>query len=78
LLDLLFARTPVAGDVDLDVLADSTSGLSGSDLKRMRDEIGIKALSRAVKEGQEAEALAISAVDFEAWLQQRKTAVGPQ
>jgi transitional endoplasmic reticulum ATPase len=47
LLQVLCRNVQIGTDVDLKALAARTEGLSGADLKRLRDAAGMKALSRA-------------------------------
>jgi len=49
LLKVLCKDVTIADDVDLKVIATSTEGMSGADLKRLRDSAGMKALSRAAR-----------------------------
>ena len=46
LLRNLFASVRLAGDVDFEELTRATDGMSGADLKRLRDEAGLTALER--------------------------------
>jgi SpoVK/Ycf46/Vps4 family AAA+-type ATPase len=77
LLELLFAKTPLADDVDVAGLASETEGLSGADLKRMRDEVGLKALSSGVRAGRGPDELVVTSVHLNDWLKQRRKAVSP-
>ena len=69
LLRKLLAGSSVAPDVDLRELALATEGMSGADLKRLRDLAGMKTLTRATRSGGEDEAVRISAADLTAALQ---------
>ena len=51
LLKVLCKDVTLADDVDLKTIATSTEGMSGADLKRLRDSAGMKALSRAAGAG---------------------------
>ena len=51
LLKLLCRGVKLSRGVDLGELAEETDGLSGADLKRLRDTAGMKALSRATANG---------------------------
>jgi transitional endoplasmic reticulum ATPase len=77
LLDLLFTRVRHGGDVDLDELARATGGMSGADLKRLRDEVGIKALGRGLREGTSPKDIVVSAEDFYESLHERRAALIP-
>ncbi|MDQ4024459.1 MAG: hypothetical protein M3217_03055, partial [Actinomycetota bacterium] len=55
LLRRLLAATALAPDADLRELASATEGLSGADLKRLRDLAGMKALGRASRNGDPGE-----------------------
>ncbi|MGH2752875.1 MAG: AAA family ATPase, partial [Actinomycetota bacterium] len=56
LLDVLLRHVKLAADVDLDELAESSERLSGADLKRIRDQAGMKALGRVARASDGAEA----------------------
>ena len=56
LLRLLLSGAAVAADVDLRELASSTEGMSGADLKRLRDLAGMRALTRAARASSASEA----------------------
>ena len=68
LLRRLLAATSVAPDVDLRELAVATEGMSGADLKRLRDLAGMKTLARATRDGGEAAGIRITADDLGAAL----------
>ncbi|MGH9195015.1 MAG: hypothetical protein ACRD1T_04660, partial [Acidimicrobiia bacterium] len=52
-------------DVDLKAIAQATEGMSGADLKRLRDAAGMKALSRAAGRGKKVpKRVAVSMVDI--------------
>lgn len=70
LLDVHCRDVSLGADVDLRRLATETEGLSGADIKRLRDVAGMKALSRATRSrngGQQD--VAILMTDFEAALE---------
>ncbi|MDQ3916586.1 MAG: AAA family ATPase [Actinomycetota bacterium] len=69
LLRGLLAGTSVAPDVDLRELAVATEGLSGADLKRLRDLAGMKALGRASRGGAGGEDVRLTGDDLTAALQ---------
>lgn len=69
LLRKLLASTSVAPDVDLRELALATEGMSGADLKRLRDLAGMKTLTRASRAGGEAGSIRITAEDLTSALQ---------
>lgn len=69
LLRRLLASASVAPDVDLRELALATEGLSGADLKRLRDLAGMKTLTRASREGADAATVRITGDDLGAALQ---------
>ena len=78
LLDKLFARVHRSDDVDLEELARATDGMTGADLKRMRDEVGIKALSRGLQGGDRAPShIEVNAQDFYETLHERRAALIP-
>ncbi|MFN2586923.1 MAG: AAA family ATPase [Actinomycetota bacterium] len=68
LLRVLLAGTNLAPDVDLRELAVATEGMSGADLKRLRDLAGMKALGRASRVG-DAGDLRLTAGDLTTALQ---------
>lgn len=69
LLRHLLAATSVASDVDLRELALATEGMSGADLKRLRDLAGMKTLSRGSRGGGEPAGARITADDLTTALQ---------
>ena len=77
LLGKLLAKVRLDPGVDLDELAQVSEGMSGADLKRLRDEVGIKALSRGLRDDESPESVAIGMDDFYASLHERKAALIP-
>jgi transitional endoplasmic reticulum ATPase len=69
LLRLLLAATNVAPDVDLRELALATEGMSGADLKRLRDLAGMKTLTRAARTPDDPSSVRITAGDLTSALQ---------
>lgn len=59
-------------DVDLKKIAAQTEGMSGADLKRMRDAAGMKALNRLAKDNNDAATVSISMADLQAALESQK------
>jgi transitional endoplasmic reticulum ATPase len=72
LLQVLCRNVKVAPDVDLKLLAGRTEGMSGAELKRLRDAAGMKALSRASRGGP-SEAVAVTMDDLTNALQELRT-----
>ena len=73
LLKVLCREVNVAKDVDLKALATATEGMSGADLKRLRDAAGMKALSRAAKARDKKKAKAeVTNDDFTAALEAQR------
>lgn len=70
LLKVLCRDVSLAKDVDLRRLTTQTEGMSGADLKRMRDAAGMKALSRVTKD--KGERPEITKADFEAALRAQR------
>jgi transitional endoplasmic reticulum ATPase len=70
ILRLLCKNVKLSSDVNLRTLAGATDGLSGADLKRIRDAAGMKALNRAAKgrAGGERRKAAITMADLRAAL----------
>jgi transitional endoplasmic reticulum ATPase len=68
LLQLLCKGTGLSTDVDLKRLGGLTDGMSGADLKRLRDAAGMMALTRAARGGR-GRGAAIEMGDFTAALQ---------
>jgi transitional endoplasmic reticulum ATPase len=76
LLELLCRGVRIASDVDLGEVADLAEGLSGADLKAIRNTAGMKALTRAARTNNTAEA-AVGRGDFVAALTERGMLVTP-
>jgi transitional endoplasmic reticulum ATPase len=72
LLRVLCRNVKVAPDVDLKALATRTEGMSGADLKRLRDSAGMKALSRTTRGGP-SEPVAVTASDLVSALHELRT-----
>jgi SpoVK/Ycf46/Vps4 family AAA+-type ATPase len=72
LLDGLFRSVRLALDVDLDAVAAATAGMSGADLKSLRDAVGMKALSLALRRGARIEDVEVAADSFTACLEERR------
>lgn len=70
LLEVLCRDVRLADDVVLDDIAAQADGMSGADLKSLRNAAGMKALTRAARGGDTAGA-AVSQADFAAALAQR-------
>lgn len=64
LLQVLSRDVNLGADVDLEALAEETHGLSGADIKRLRDQAGMKALSRAARSDVGVAEVAISMTDL--------------
>jgi transitional endoplasmic reticulum ATPase len=69
LLRSLLSGTSLAPDVDLRELAVATEGMSGADLKRLRDLAGMKTLGRAARADDVAADVRITGDDLVAALQ---------
>ena len=69
LLRGLLSGTSIAPDVDLRELAVATEGMSGADLKRLRDLAGMRTLTRASRAGSDAERVRITSHDLASALQ---------
>ncbi len=76
LLELVTRGVKLASDVDLGELAEMTEGLSGADLKGIRNAAGMKALTRAASGGRTGEA-AVAGEDFLAALAERGVVLTP-
>ncbi|MDQ1712080.1 MAG: transitional endoplasmic reticulum ATPase [Frankiaceae bacterium] len=73
LLQLLCRDVTLAKAVNLRTLTNATEGMSGSDLRRLRDAAGRKALSRAAKSGKPDAAVNVTMADFQAALDAQRT-----
>jgi transitional endoplasmic reticulum ATPase len=78
ILSVHLENTPLAGDVDLDALAESCPGFVGADLAAVAREAALAAVARAAAQaggldGVRAEALTVTAADLDA----ARAAVGP-
>ncbi|HEY7875605.1 MAG TPA: AAA family ATPase [Actinomycetota bacterium] len=69
MLQVLCRNVSLAPDVDLRSLAGKTEGMSGADLKRLRDAAGMKALTRAAR-GPGAEPAMITMADLSVALEE--------
>ena len=76
LLDLVTQGVRLAATVDLGELAEMTEGMSGADLKAIRNAAGMKALTRAARDGVASEA-AVDREDFLAALAERGVVLTP-
>jgi len=76
LLELVTKGVKLADDVDLGELAEMTEGMSGADLKGVRNAAGMKALTRAARGGSAGEA-AVAGDDFLAALAERGVVLTP-
>jgi len=72
LLQVLCRDMRLAKSVNLRTLTQSTEGMSGADLKRLRDAAGRKALARAAKSGQAPASTAVTMADFTSALDARR------
>jgi transitional endoplasmic reticulum ATPase len=73
LLQFLCRDVRVAADVNLRALAAATGGMSGGDLRRLRDTAGMKALGRVAASGvRDGDEVAISMADFRAALSNQR------
>jgi transitional endoplasmic reticulum ATPase len=73
LLQLLCQDVSLAKTVNLRTLTTSTEGMSGADLKRLRDAAGRKALSRAARSGKPGATVSVTMADFQAALDAQLT-----
>jgi transitional endoplasmic reticulum ATPase len=74
LLQLLCQHVKLGRNVDLKSLSSATDGMSGADLKRLRDSAGMKALNRTTKTGQRPKTgISISMADFESALEAQRS-----
>lgn len=72
LLKVLCKEVSLSADVDLKSIAGGTEGMSGADLKRLRDSAGMKALNRAAAEGVQTQDVAITMADLMAALEAQR------
>ena len=72
LLKVLCRDVSLAKSVNLKTLASGTEGMSGADLKRLRDAAGMKALSRVAKKGSAAKNVSIGMPDFNSALEAQR------
>jgi transitional endoplasmic reticulum ATPase len=72
LLQVLCRDVRLAKTVNLRTLTQATEGMSGADLKGLRDAAGRKALARATKSGKTGEAASVTMADFTAALDARR------
>ena len=72
LLQLLCRDVRLSGDVNLRAIASVTGGMSGADLRRVRDGAGMKALSRVARSGAGPHDVAITMADFQAALEAQR------
>lgn len=72
ILKVLCKSVAVGDDVDFKRLGVDSEGMSGADLKRLRDLAGMKALNRAARDGVVASAVRVSMADFRAALENQK------
>lgn len=73
LLRLLTREVTLAKSVNLRALTSATEGLSGADLKWLRDAAGRKALARAALGGEEPDVVAVTMADFQGALDAQRT-----
>jgi transitional endoplasmic reticulum ATPase len=78
LLQVLFRDVRLGPDVDLDEMAEHSEGMSGADLKALRDSAGMKALSRAARAGDTSMEAALRREDFVAALGERGLTLEPR
>jgi transitional endoplasmic reticulum ATPase len=76
LLELVTRGVKLGSDVDLGEIAEMTEGMSGADLKAIRNAAGMKALTRAARQGTTGEA-AVEREDFLAALAERGVVLTP-
>jgi transitional endoplasmic reticulum ATPase len=74
LLQLLCQHVKLARGVDLKAVSSATDGMSGADLRRLRDAAGMKALNRGARGGQRPKTgISISMADFDSALEAQRT-----
>jgi ATP-dependent 26S proteasome regulatory subunit len=69
LLQVLCRDVSLGKTVKLKEIAIAAEGMSGADLKRLRDVAGMKALTRATKNGATAKSVSITMADLTAALE---------
>jgi transitional endoplasmic reticulum ATPase len=72
LLQLLTGSVKLAKNVNLRTLTSATEGMSGADLKRLRDTAGMRALGRVTRSGAKG-TVSVTMADFQAALDARHT-----
>lgn len=72
LLRVLCKNVAIGEDVDFKRLGTESEGMSGADMKRLRDLAGMKALNRAARTGVEPKAVRVTMADFRAALDSQK------
>jgi transitional endoplasmic reticulum ATPase len=72
LLRVLCREMRLGADVDFKWLASETEGMSGADLKRLRDAAGMKALNRVARLGATNGDVAVTIADLKAALENQK------
>jgi transitional endoplasmic reticulum ATPase len=75
LLEMGLKNRPLAGDVDLEQLADRLEGYSGADITYLCTRAGQRAFLAAIEQDQER---IIEAADFDAILAERRSSVTPE
>ena len=73
LLRVLCREVRLEDAVDLRKIVSATEGMSGADLKRMRDAAGMKALNRVARRGEPEHDVSISMGDLEAALESQRS-----
>jgi transitional endoplasmic reticulum ATPase len=74
LLQLLCQHVKLGRGVDLKTLSTATDGMSGADLRRLRDAAGMKALNRTARSGTRPKSgISISMTDFESALEAQRS-----
>jgi ATP-dependent 26S proteasome regulatory subunit len=74
LLQMLTRGVKLAKSVNLRTLTSETEGMSGADLKRLRDTAGMRALGRVTRNGATSKTpVSVSMADFQAALEARRT-----
>ena len=75
ILELNLARRPLAGDVDLELLADMMERYSGADVKNVCEKAAADVFLKAVKSGAEGDAPPIALSDLEEVLRETRPSV---